>query len=130
MNIIVCVDDNNGMLFNNRRQSRDRRLIRRVRNITEGHRLWMNAYSARLFGDGVCVAEDFLDRAEPDDFCFIENVSVPREGIEQVILYRWNREYPADVYFDLDLGGIEPNSIYEFKGSSHECITEEIYTLT
>lgn len=130
MNIIVCVDDNNGMLFNNRRQSRDRELIRRIMSITEGHKLWMNAYSARLFGDGVDVAEDFLERTEPGDFCFIENVPVPREGIEQVILYRWNREYPANVYFDLDLNGIEPSSIYEFEGFSHECITEEIYTLT
>ena len=30
MKVIVCVDDNNGMMFNNRRQSRDRILIEDV----------------------------------------------------------------------------------------------------
>ena len=30
MKIIVCLDNNNGMLFNNRRQSRDSVLIERI----------------------------------------------------------------------------------------------------
>lgn len=31
MTIIVCIDDNGGLLFNNRRQSRDRLVIMRRR---------------------------------------------------------------------------------------------------
>ena len=30
MKVIVCVDDNNGMMFNNRRQSRDEKVIEKV----------------------------------------------------------------------------------------------------
>lgn len=35
MNVIVCVDDNNGMLFNKRRQSRDKAVIDKIINITK-----------------------------------------------------------------------------------------------
>ena len=35
MRVIVCVDDNGGMLFNHRRQSRDRVLCERVRVIID-----------------------------------------------------------------------------------------------
>lgn len=49
------------------------------------------------------------------------------ENIELVILYRWNRTYPADVYLDLDLSQWERNVQHEFRGSSHEKITEVKY---
>lgn len=127
MIIIVCLDNNNGMLFNKRRQSRDRELVARVKELAEGHRLWMNGYSARLFGDGICAAEDFTAQADTGDYCFIENVPVPTDGIEQLIIYRWNRDYPADTYFDIDMSGMELISRYEFKGFSHDTITEEKY---
>ncbi|MBQ3427743.1 MAG: ribonuclease Z [Clostridia bacterium] len=127
MNIIVCLDNNNGMLFNKRRQSRDRELILRIKELTEGHRLWMNAYSARLFGDDVFVADDFIAEAGTGDYCFIENTPIPTDSIEQIIIYHWNREYPSDTYFDLDISGMKLISRYEFKGYSHDTITEEIY---
>lgn len=130
MNIIVCLDNNNGMLFNKRRQSRDRELIARIKELTKEHKLWMNAYSAKLFDDDVCVAEDFTSQADTGDFCFIENVPIPQNNIEKIIIYRWNRDYPTDTYFDLDIHGVELISRYEFKGFSHDTITEEIYEQT
>ena len=34
MILIACIDDDNGMMFNNRRQSRDRELTGRIRELT------------------------------------------------------------------------------------------------
>ena len=42
---ISIVDNSMGMLFNHRRQSRDRVLVQRILEITRGHALWMNAYT-------------------------------------------------------------------------------------
>ena len=46
---IVCLDDENGMLFNGRRQSRDRVVTERIALLAAGKKLWMNEYSAGLF---------------------------------------------------------------------------------
>ena len=51
MKIIVCVDNQNGMMFNHRRQSQDRVLRKRILELTGGEKLWMNAYSMGQFPD-------------------------------------------------------------------------------
>ena len=127
MILIVCLDDNNGMMFNHRRQSRDRVLVERIKEMTSDGVLWMNEYSAKLFGGGVTVDADFLDKAADGEYCFVENVEPETDNAEKLIIYRWNREYPADMFFTADISGMELESVYEFEGSSHECITEEIY---
>ena len=50
-----------------------------------------------------------------------------REKLESLVLYRWNRRYPADVYFDLDLSQWRLVSRREFSGTSHDTITKEVY---
>ena len=47
--------------------------------------------------------------------------------IEEVILCHWNRDYPADMYFKMDLGSWKLAETQEYAGSSHEKITEERY---
>ena len=46
-----------------------------------------------------------------------------------VVCYRWNRHYPADQYFDIDLSamGFALWEREDFPGSSHETITREVY---
>ena len=127
MIMIVCLDDKNGMAFNRRRQSRDRVLTERIRTITSGSVLWMNAYSAKLFSGGVNVDEDFMEKAGEGEYCFVETFAPELDRAEGVIIYRWNREYPADVYFTADMSGMEIESSFEFEGSSHECITENLF---
>ena len=51
MIIMVCVDDHNGMMFNKRRQSQDRTLRQHMLELTNGKKLWMNAYSMGQFPD-------------------------------------------------------------------------------
>lgn len=132
MNLIACVDDKMGMLFNKRRQSMDRVLRARVLELCAGKKLWMNTYSRKQFDDnteGITVAEDFLDKAGSDDYCFDETISPAayENKINRIILYKWNRVYPADLYFDIDLKNWRLTTSTDFAGSSHDKITEEIY---
>ena len=50
MKLILCVDDNGGMAFNHRRQSRDRVLNEHILALCGMHRLWITPYTAKLFG--------------------------------------------------------------------------------
>ena len=131
MIVIVCIDDNNGMMFNNRRQSQDAILREDILALARDGQLRMNAYSKKQFpGESpVRIQADFLEKAEPGDFCFVEDRDIgPYEDrIEKLILYRWNRKYPADTFFTLDLREWRLEESVEFAGSSHEKITREIY---
>ncbi len=51
MTAILCLDDNNGMMFNHRRQSQDKQLRKQIISHLKGNPLWMNAYSANQFSD-------------------------------------------------------------------------------
>lgn len=130
MKIIVCVDKSNGMLFNSRRQSQDEELRKRIIEISKNSKLLMNDYSAKQFENknNIFISENFLNEAEKENYCFIENSEIPTEGLEEIIIYKWNRKYPADTYFEIDLKkGFKKISSTDFSGSSHEKITEEIY---
>ena len=135
MIIMICLDDRGGMLFNKRRQSQDVLLRQQILTETAGGRLWMNSYSAKQFAEesaaNIVVDETFLDKARPGDFCFIENVapSAYEDKIEKIILYRWNRNYPGDLYFDIPLEehGWKLIETDDFAGRSHENITKEVY---
>ena len=136
MHIIAVIDDNGGLMFNHRRQSQDRVLLDRILELSGGARLWMNAYTRKQFDDTaslerVTVDEDFLEKAAAGDFCFVENVPVlpVLRRVERVILFRWNRAYPSDRKFDLDLSAPfwTLTESRECPGRSHEKITEEVY---
>ena len=136
------------MMFNHRRQSQDRVLRKRILELTGGKKLWMNAYSQKQFlqvngnmpkeqeqsgqlgqSGQIQADEAFLEKAGPGEPCFVEDRSVaPFAGrAEQVILYRWDRAYPADLYWDLSLEGWTLARREEFPGFSHEIITKEVY---
>ena len=73
MIVIVCVDDNLGMMFNNRRQSRDRSVIKQISKIVGAGLLFIHAYSKPLFdGQNVTINNDMLQVAEHEDYCFVE----------------------------------------------------------
>ncbi len=132
MILVACVDDNLGMLFNERRQSMDSVLRERLLERCQGNKLWMNAYSRKQFdaaAGGITVNENFMAKAGAGDYCFAENVSVKpyEKQINKIILYKWNRVYPADLYFDIDLKNWRLSKSSDFAGSSHDKITEEIY---
>ena len=133
MIVIVCLDDKKGRMFNHRRQSRDQAVTEEIRKICTGKKLWMSPYSDRLYGslDGMEleVNPDFLSLAGSGEYCLAvsEGLAAYEESIEQIIVFWWNRTYPADVYLDLDLSRWERKERYEFPGTSHEKIKEERY---
>jgi hypothetical protein len=49
------------------------------------------------------------------------------EKIEKLVVFRWNRQYPADQHLDLSLAGWKLQQTEDFPGKSHEKITEEVY---
>ena len=133
MILIACVDDRGGMLFNRRRQSQDRLLRQDLLEEAGGRPVWLNPYSLKQFPDpseNLRCAEDFFRRAGEGELCFFEDTDPAPwlERAEGVILYHWNRRYPADLYFPLPLAGWTLVRREEFPGSSHERITKEVYT--
>lgn len=136
MIVIACVDEKNGMLFNGRRQSRDSVLCRDILRECRGKKLYISPYSSSLFeksGDvKIIVSENIAAQAGEDSFCFMEDTQICgcEEQISRLILYNWNRAYPADFYLPLDISADswELKRQEEFKGSSHERITKKVYS--
>ena len=131
MKIIVCVDDNNGMLFNKRRQSKDSVQLENLLKLVGDGKLWVNEYSYGLFphNDNIICDNDYMSKANDDDYCFIENAVEEIDRADTIIMYKWNRTYPSDVKFPFNPieNGWILQETEDFAGSSHEKITREVY---
>lgn len=130
MKVIICMEDNGGMMFNRRRVSSDAVVTQRILEITSGKKLWMSPYSAKLFfAEDIHVAEDFLLQAQTGEYCFVEDADIAEhiEQIEELILFRWNRRYPSDRKCPLSLDEWKLVNMEEFAGKSHPLITQEVY---
>jgi len=128
MTLIVCVDDKMGMAFNNRRQSRDRTVCEDIVKITNGNPIYMQDRSVSLFEN---LNANTVTVQNPNEaisgIYFSEFENVDNFKVDRLILYRWNRHYPADLYFDLPLDTFTLIDSTEFAGNSHEKITREVY---
>ena len=133
MTVIVCLDNANGMMFNYRRQSRDANVVKDILNTIKGTSLLIAPYSEPLFSQAECsvsISDSFLTDADANDYCFVENTSVAKfkEKISKLIIYKWNRDYPSDFYFDIDYANdYKLETTLDFVGTSHEKITKEVY---
>ena len=131
MKLIICLDDKNGISFADRRQSRDKAQIEKMLKTVGDAKLFISDYSAPLFGDipqNVIVCSSPLEEAGENDYCFSELEEYIDAPVSEVIIYKWNRVYPADQRFDTNLlSGLKLVSTEDFKGNSHEKITEEVY---
>ncbi len=132
INIIVTLDDKGGVMFNNRRQSRDRILVADICSSLE--HIYVSEYTAPLFAD---YPDSVTVSSTPFEDC-PDGMSVFAEGepVANIIdmagaftVYRWNRHYPSDRWLDVDIEscGFILVETCEFAGSSHEKITKEIY---
>ncbi len=123
-----------GLMFNGRRQSQDSVLRERMIQLSAKTKLWMNRYSENQFKENnashINVSDYFLNEAVKGEYCFVENRKVKdyEPSVEIIILYKWNKTYPSDMNFDIDLCNWNCIRSTDFIGSSHEKITEEIYT--
>ena len=134
MKIFVCLDEKGGMLFNKRRQSSDRVVREDMLSTVGENSLYVNSYTAKQFTEEeterIIIDDECLINGK-DSYIFVENITVSEylSEIEEIIVYRWKRKYPADFFFDLDLTSAdwELTLSEEFAGHSHEVIGKEIY---
>lgn len=130
MHIFMCLDDRNGISFNGRRLSSDRVVCQRIMGLAQGN-LWIAPKTAKLFSEySVCIAADFLTRADMRDSCFVEDTEffASMSKVTTMTIFRWNRHYPSDVKMpDSVLAEWKLVSSIQFPGYSHDIITEERY---
>lgn len=104
MNLILCLDNRNGMSFNGRKQSRDRMVDADV---------------------------EILSKEKPDQYLRIDFwKDMPEDKIkeiEEILVYRWDKKYPADEFCPIDFSKWELVEQKELEGYSHEKITRERY---
>ncbi|MBQ3118443.1 MAG: ribonuclease Z [Clostridia bacterium] len=115
MVLIVCTDTSGGMSFNNRRLSRDEEVIKRIKNLAP--KLYINAYSKDLFPEATEGLGDV----------YFAELDLPDCVPDEIYLFNWNRLYPKDLTFTIDLNNYKLLSTEDFRGSSHEKITLSHY---
>ena len=131
MKLIICVDLDNGMLFNGRRQSKDRNLITYIYKMIGNKSLWLTEFSKDLFEEGKynLFEVEKIETIKDDDYVFLENIEpkIFENKFDEIILFNWNRKYPADLYFNISLENWTLICEEEFEGFSHDKITKKIY---
>ena len=134
MKLILCLDDHDGMRFNGRRQSRDSAVCADILEISGKAPLWMHVNSGKLFDtdcDRIYCYQDAPDFVPEDVYLFLEFDSAERylPMADTMIIYRWNRVYPADVIFSKDYLDCPwtLKETFEFSGHSHSKLTREVY---
>ncbi len=132
MTLIFCVDDNFGLMFNKRRQSRDSAVLEDIKNCFEAKKISVSQYSEKLFNEAGIDYTLCNNFSECDGICFVEDKYSPDllSLADEVILYHWGKIYPADVTLDIALLGADFTLTEQsvFKGTSHQEIKKERYT--
>ena len=97
--------------------------IQGLTNEFSGGRLFTNLTDI----NNIQVDEEFLDKSQ--SICFVENQDITPylPKIDTLVLFQWNRDYPADFFFTVDLSQWNLISTEDFEGTSHEKITMEVY---
>lgn len=130
MILISCVDDDRGLRFNHRRQSRDKALAQHILDRSGGE-IWLHPDSEKLFDECPDAMLHCISSPEetPDGgWCFWESPVSPALRPEKLLLYHWNRAYPADEYYVYPGGQHRWKCLKstDFPGFSHPKITEEV----
>ncbi len=127
MILAAIVDNRMGLSWMGKRLSKDAAFRRRLLELSGGN-LRMSPYSAKQFAESVYAGTDYLSGARPGEWCFAENGDYLAwaQEMEKVYLFRWNRDYPADVFFTFP-GEWHLARTEDFPGTSHETITMEVY---
>lgn len=129
MRVIICLDDNFGMTFGGKRQSRDSKVFEDIKNSCG--KITILPFSEKLVsssGVEYCVKSDVSELAD-DEWVFLENINPKELGdkISTLVIYKWNRKYLSDMKCTLDLSQFKKAESSEFVGTSHDRITKEIY---
>lgn len=133
MIICFCVSKNHGLMFNNRRVSSDINIIDDIIKMAQNEekQVFMNLKSQKLFENypGVHCSTDYISSAKEADGIIFAEEDIMNDisgNVEKVIIYNFNRNYPADVTLDISAFN-SPVEMVEFVGNSHELITKYVY---
>lgn len=126
MTLILWCGKNGEMMFNRRRCSRDRAVIEDILSMYAPTDLCVSTYSAALF-KGACVIRDPAEAQEK--VLFLEDLPLlpALRQAQKIILYRFERTYPADIRLEIPQSFSLTESL-AFSGFSHGKITREVYT--
>ncbi len=131
MHVLLTVDENYGIAYNYRRQSRDRKVAERIASIVGKKTLWCTETTAKILGEipGLKLSQTPLLTAGRGEYVFAERQQIDEveEKIESIYLFHWNKVYPSDVRLHFDFSGWTKVSEEEFEGNSHPHITLERY---
>ena len=148
--LVLCADASFGYSFNHRRQSFDREMLKHLKELLqdERDRIFVNQYTERrLLKEGFFTDTEAEKRQENPALpgnsflkeassaggtAWAENVSL--QGwyhlIDEIDLYRWDKRYPADLYFSETL--LKDFELCEetcFRGYSHDEILFQRYIM-
>lgn len=132
MKLIFCIEKDKGLMFFGKRHTSDRVLMEKLLSLSAGQKLWVSSYTAKQFEDQnkVVIDNDYQSKAGENDYCFVEDLPYTIIGVDEIILCHWNRKYPSDKYFQVDLkgNGFKKISTEDIVGSSHKKITIEVWS--
>ena len=133
LSVIYATDERGGMIFNKRRVSRDKLLIKDIVDTVCG-KIYISEYSKLLFeeyADRVVICADPLFDAPSGAVCFVEFPPIVPyiKDISRITVYNWNRRYPFELCIDISpiQCGFRSVSVCEFVGNAHDKITKEIF---
>ena len=133
MTAVLCLADNNGLSFNGRRVSRDIRVSEDIVERAGAAPLFILPTAAPVFSGvraQLGLAGEFTADLPQNAVCFFDAAPPADLALfDRVVLYRWGRDYPADVFFTADLPalGYRLAETAAFAGNSHPQITREDY---
>lgn len=127
MNIIICIEKNKGISFNNRRLSKDKKIID---DIVKNYDVVGNKYTQAMFEEyGLTIKEKKIKNATKKDlYYFIEDDSINSiDCINNLIIYDFNRNYPSDVKLIINLENFILIEEFKIEGTSHKEIIKKVY---
>lgn len=138
MNLISCVDNRLGILFNHRRVSQDKTIIENIEQWAKNIPLYVDSYSFELFQTAHLTQlhlNQHLPSRSLQGWQFIEqqNIDIPFQQGDQWMIYYFNRNYPSDHKLPIDLNHSSNWSIIDvspFVGQAHDKITRVLYQYT
>lgn len=137
MIVVTILDKNNGMSFHKQRQSADKAIIEYIIRNMQG-RILVSPYTADMIRrltpafaslPRLVTEQNPVEKAGPSGIVIDEEFPLRLNAyrIERLIICRWDTEYQADMFLDLDLSKFKKSDEIVISGSSHEKITIESY---
>lgn len=133
MTLVVCIDRNGTVLFNNRRVSSDKVVIEDILSMLgRDEELIILPYSVQLFpADKTRVVPTLTEAKVEEGIFFAECVGLAQlqDWVDKVVIYDWNRVYPKGDSFDFNLDDFHLVGEVDLVGKSHEKISRRVYLL-